>query len=421
MMTRQNPLTLITPVSTELLIPLTARLLQIRQEIETGTRQPFEDLDTIHYARWIILHPKDIDYTYPSSPGVRLVFSSDFDGDIQSHLSQLAEKCPAFIDQIYSCCEGYPDPDTRTFTSRLEYLSRWQVASTAFFAGAPGRSLNQIRLESGLRNYIWKFLQGNKWSNQTSSQVFQAIQREISSHPEFQWATKKIKTPKLNLLGLAILGLVMLIMLPVILPWILLIRFFHESKDPPLGLLPSQVDESHLRELEEYEDLHNQNQFTQILVMKPGRVRLITLLSMMIFAKVLIRNLFVHGKLMGIPTIHFARWVMIDNLKVMVFFSNFDGSWQQYLGDFIDKSGWGLTGIWSNTVKFPKTRFLFWGGAYDEEHFLAWSRYYQIPTQVWYCAYPHLSIKNIINNSAIRLGLGKQLNERQAQAFLNRF
>ena len=94
----------------------------------------------------------------------------------------------------------------------------------------------------------------------------------------------------------------------------------------------------------------------------------------MLFARTLINNFFVKGKLMGIPTIHFARWVLIDNNKHMLFFSNFDGSWQQYLGDFIDKSGWGLTGIFSNTVRFSQKqdfylpaalmmKNIFWHGA----------------------------------------------------------
>jgi len=112
---------------------------------------------------------------------------------------------------------------------------------------------------------------------------------------------------------------------------------------------------------------------------------------------------------------------MLDNDKQVIFFSNFDGSWQQYLGDFIDKSGWGLSGIFSNTANFPRTRYLFWGGAYDEEHFLAWARYTQITTHVWYTAYPHLSIKNVTTNSIIRHELMRDLNEAQAQTFLNRF
>ena len=121
---------------------------------------------------------------------------------------------------------------------------------------------------------------------------------------------------------------------------------------------------------------------------------------------------------MGIPTIHFARWVLFDDNKRVLFFSNFDGSWQQYLGDFIDKSGWGLTSIFSNTTCFPKTRYLFWGGAYDEEHFLAWSRNTELQTQVWYNAYPELGIKNVNNNSRIRSELFKNLSEKKAADFL---
>jgi hypothetical protein len=109
---------------------------------------------------------------------------------------------------------------------------------------------------------------------------------------------------------------------------------------------------------------------------------------------------------------------LFDDKKRVLFFSNFDGSWQQYLGDFIDQSGWGLTGIFSNTTKFPKTRFLITGGAYDEEHFLAWSRHSEIQTQVWYNAYPHLSIKNVNNNSLIRCLLLKNSSDKQAAQFL---
>jgi len=161
-----------------------------------------------------------------------------------------------------------------------------------------------------------------------------------------------------------------------------------------------------------------QNQFSQLVTMKPGPARLFTYKAMMLLARNLIRYLFVEGKLMGIPTIHFARWVLFDDNKRVIFFSNFDGSWQQYLGDFIDKSGWGLTGIFSNTKLFPKTRFLLTGGAYDEEHFLAWSRNSEIPTQIWYNAYPHLSIKNVNNNSRIRCLLMQDLSEKEAAEFL---
>ena len=60
---------------------------------------------------------------------------------------------------------------------------------------------------------------------------------------------------------------------------------------------------------------------------------------------------------MGIPTIHFARWVLIDNNKHMMFFSNFDLSWESYLDDFIEKAHGGLTLAWGSGVGFPATRY----------------------------------------------------------------
>ncbi|MEP7143926.1 MAG: hypothetical protein ABI707_13685, partial [Ferruginibacter sp.] len=357
---------------------------------------------------------------FPGMPP-RLVLSTDYDGDESGHLRDLATKSPGFLDKLYAYCEGYPDPAARTPASREAYLSKSRIKSSAFFAGAPGRTLQQIKKESELRNYIWHFIHTGNWKNKTAAEIHKTIKENVMAKTEFQWAKEKVRLGSENWLGMALLGIILLVLLPVVIIWIIIIHFVHETKDKPLGLTPSQIDGAHTRKLEEYEDLHNQNQFTQFLIMKPGKMRLITLQGLMLFAKALIDNLFVKGKLMGIPTIHFARWIMMDDNKHMLFFSNFDGSWQQYLGDFIDKSGWGLTGIWSNTVNFPKTNFLFTGGAYDAEHFLAWSRYYQIPTAVWYCAYPNLSIKNVMNNTYIRNELMETPSEQTSQKFLKRF
>ncbi len=420
-MIHQNPLTLVTPVINGEHDNLEALLMKIRKDILNGVPQPFEELNTIHYARWILLEPKDADGKPQTDVGVRLVFSSDFDGDESEHLSDLSTKCAKFMDEMYSHCEGYPAVNELTPESRKNFLSQWLVKESAFFAGAPGRTLPQIRKENELRDHIWNFIRTGNWNNKSVNEIHNAIKESILAKKDFEWAKQSTKIPGINWPGMIFLGLVLLILLPLIIIWVLIIHFFLEPGDKPLGLTPSQVDGAHVKKLEEYEDLANQNQFTQVLIMKPGKMRLLTLKGLMLFAKALINFLFVNGKLMEIPTIHFARWVMIDDQKRMLFFSNFDGSWQQYLGDFIDKSGWGLTGIWSNTQKFPRTNFLFTAGAYDEEHFLAWSRYFQVPTAVWYCAYPHLSIKNVINNTCIRNELFRDLDEKQAQKFLKRF
>ena len=415
-MSQQQALTLITPIRSDKLEPLYHELRTIKQELFNSKHEVFENIGSIHFARWIILKP--------ASSGERgiaqLAFSSNYDVETESHIAALSSVAASFIDRIYQFCEGYPVEGARTPQSRTEYLQQWQVNNIGFYVGAPGRTLDQIRKESALQTFIRAYLNITDFTGKSSQQVQQSIKEKVLANPEFKWVKEKVKIPATNYLALIIPALLLLLLLPFILIWLLIIEFFFERHDKPLGLTPSQLNESHLRELEEYEDWENQNQFTQVLTMKPGLFRLLTLQGFMLLARQLIKAIFVNGKLMGIPTIHFARWVMMENNKRMLFLSNFDGSWQQYLGDFIDKSGWGLTGIWSNSEGFPKTRFTFWGGAHDEEHFLAWSRYYEIPTQVWYSAYPHLSIKNINNNTMIRMELIKDLDEKQAADFLKR-
>ena len=420
-MVNQNPLTLLTPVREDRFEKLNEILEKFQVGLNHGLNERFNRLGTLHYARWFILEESSFRDKTAFTVPVRLVFSSNFDGDESTHAEALVTVFPEYFDELYECCEGYPEVSERTTESRKNYLLKWKVKTTAFYTGAPGRSLKQIQQEDKLKRFVCDCINKNNWNGKSAVEIKSAIKEEVFKHPEFQWAKQKERTKSTNWPGLILMGIIMLILLPVILIWVLVLYFFYERKDENCYDKRSQLDDDLVRRLEVSEDLINQNQFTQVLVMKPGKVRLITVQAMMVFAKTLIKNLFVKGKLMGIPTIHFARWVLIDNNKHMMFFSNFDGSWNQYLCDFIDKSGWGLTGIFSNTVKFPKTKFLLLGGAYDEEHFLAWSRGTQILTQVWYSAYHDLSIKNIVNNSLIRNELCKDLSEKQSQLFLKRF
>ena len=62
-------------------------------------------------------------------------------------------------------------------------------------------------------------------------------------------------------------------------------------------------------------------------------------------------------------TVHFAHWAFINNGSRLMFFSNFDHSWDSYLDDFIEKAHGGLTLAWGSGVGFPPTRFLVLDGA----------------------------------------------------------
>jgi len=128
------------------------------------------------------------------------------------------------------------------------------------------------------------------------------------------------------------------------------------------------------------------------------------------------RTLYTKGRLARVHTIHSARWVYLDNRTRMFFASNYDGSLDSYMEDFINKVGFGLNLIFSNGVSYPRTRWLLLGGAKDEQHFKYTLRRHQLPTEVWYNAHPRLTTTDLHRNSRIREGLEKsQLTETETR------
>ena len=67
-----------------------------------------------------------------------------------------------------------------------------------------------------------------------------------------------------------------------------------------------------------------------------------------------------------INTIHFARWVIFDNDTRLLFTSNFDGSWEDYLRDFSVKTPEGMDKIFGHCEGYPP------GGCADFEAFKAY-------------------------------------------------
>ena len=403
----QNALTLITVIDDQQIDRLRSVLKDNKEILSTLLR----NIGTVHYARWVIIDGQKLkNETTPT----QLVFSSNHDGDTATHIHDLVQHLGGLLDLIYSNSPDYTPQDKEGF------LTKTRIKEAAFYVGAPGRSVKDIALEKTLHHEIAAQLKKTDWSGKSAKEIHQAVQQQVFANPQFEWAKEKIEVPGIRWVGLILFILVLLILLPVIILWAIYMQVVHERFDKPLGLNPNQLDDDLLNKMQADEDFAFQNQFSQIIDMKPGIARLVTISGLYLFAKMLIKLLFVKGKLMGIPTIHFARWVQVNDKKRMLFFSNFDGSWTQYLGDFIDKSGWGLTGIFGNTKNFPRALFLVLKGAYNQRQFLAWARYTQIQTQFWYVDDLTQSIKNVNNNTMIRNELSSSLNEKQAKLFLTR-
>ena len=175
-----------------------------------------------------------------------------------------------------------------------------------------------------------------------------------------------------------------------------------ETTDPVDDTPP---DATRVGEIMRLENTGAQNLLAAVSEMKPGRFRLFMLRVAFGIAAESIAHIFRPGYLREIGVIHFARWVLIPGTDKLAFYSNFSDGWESYLEDFIEKAGSGLTAVWSNTKGFPRTYFLFGGGADDGDRFRRWARRQQYPIQFWYSAYPDLKMNQIRRNAAIRQGL----------------
>lgn len=193
-----------------------------------------------------------------------------------------------------------------------------------------------------------------------------------------------------------------------------------EEEDVPFDIEP---DAGMMKKILERENQPGvvQNHLFAVSRVKPGRIRRTAIRGALWSIGELQRGLSRPGFLNKIGTIHFARWVLLPRTDQLLFFSNYDGSWQSYLEDFIARLREGLTSIWSNTRDFPKTSNLVAGGVADGARFKRWARRQQLPTRFWYASYPHLTADQIRTNAAIRHGFAAASNEAAAAKWLALF
>ncbi len=92
--------------------------------------------------------------------------------------------------------------------------------------------------------------------------------------------------------------------------------------------------------------------------LKPGLFRRWTLIFFLWLINYTTRHIFNRGRLARVTTIHFARWVFLDDSKRLLFASNYDGSLESYMDDFINKVAFGLNVVFGNGIGYPTTNWL---------------------------------------------------------------
>jgi hypothetical protein len=431
---KQGGLTILSPIDNAKLQNLDVYLRSIGDDIAKQTKIPFGDLTLLHFASWVIFEQ--------GLPGPQLIFESNFDGSAACFLRQLTSKAHDGLDQIYRHCSDYlPGCDSNNL---FEYLEARIVNTDTFYVSCGGITVARILQENMLHDRIEQFL-AQLPSTKNPEDVRRTVQEFVKGDPSLAWAEMPAEPYRFSerlrgrdavilvsiLVGLFgplafawkpwVVWLGMLVVAGAILHRILRRK---EKTDPSISDIPvedAQPDPTAVEQLVDRENRRPQNHLSSITAVKPGAFRFALLKVVLALIEFLGRVQYYKGSLGKIPSIHFARWAMINRGKHLLFLSNFDGSWEHYLGEFIDQAANGLTAVWSNAENFPRTRNLIEGGATDEQRFKYYARGMQLYTQLWYSAYPFLSVVNVENNAAIRAGLSGQLEQSELEAWLVRF
>jgi Dyp-type peroxidase family len=127
------------------------------------------------------------------------------------------------------------------------------------------------------------------------------------------------------------------------------------------------------------------------------------------------------GLVINMGTIHYARWFRIPGTRKAAFYSNFDGSWESYLEDFITRAAPGQSAAWSNWEGYPRTRFLIRQGATDGDAFKRFTRTVQQLVPFWYSRFPSMTTDQIRTNAMIHSGAGLARTATECEEWLRCF
>ena len=446
----QKPMTVVLDILEDRKKDLADYLKKIGDDVKGNKDIQFAALKSLHYCCFIIIEDGE-----PPAGKVKaapiLVFEANIDGTPKAFLADLLKQFPGFVHTVYSCCVGYNKDGAKPSDNQLaDFLLANDRGANAFYIGFPGQSREILEYQVNLRSTIETYIDANraKLVKLQPAEIKASILDHLAkAMPDYQ--QKKPPSPSLLVkigqklspyLPWVILGVLLAVLVVVfmlfgeigvyfvlgLLALFIVVLLYNEITDKQDDRL--QWESAYKQELQGVENRQPQNHLSSIIYVKPGKFRLFTLTAVLFFINVIAKVFATQGNLSGIVTIHFARWIILpgktENERTrLLFFSNYDGSWENYLGEFIDHAAVGLTAVWSNTESgpkqgFPNTRLLgavfdenkkwtsiFPAGARDEQRFKAFARNSQRPEQIWYCAYPDLSIKNVGNNMKIHEGL----------------
>jgi hypothetical protein len=361
----------------------------------------------IHFARFAILNDPD---RGPSR--VRLLFASVYDGALDSHLNELVA-ITSDMDAIWASCEGYSD-----VAGFPAFVRAHALEPDAFYVAFRDETAESIKRAIAIRRRLQdsqdaahtKAAMDDPW--QASAEAAggsirrsndSVLARLIRAAPivvdlvravarfgvrNVYFGTRRITA---SLDRYAVFRLFNWItgnsMAPLQSPYTSVAL---DDRSPAAPLVPSDEIPSDATPVAPAfrEDAVTQNQLTVVTVVDPAgleRVRAV-LAAIDSYAK----RLSPAGSLIGISTIHFVRWLLIDEGRRLMLISDYDGSWESYIDEFAEMILSGLDAIWESSYGRPPD------GARDLPAFKRFLRSHQVPSDIFFAAYPDETVLNIV-------------------------
>ena len=383
------------------------------------------EIDTLQFGRMALIPNKR------TGTWQYLFFSSNYDGSLAEHLGEFVDKAGAAMDKIWGACEGYPENRTSNLAQYkrdfLKFIKAHSIDYNAFYIGYRYETRKSKRAFMEFREAVGDFFDLPDVAKVAEGRLKHHLERTpaelLASFNDIP-AAKQFYDDRLKPAMDALPARGKRPLPRNLLTWPLFILDFIRSfveviiyrplrnqitgREPALNI---DLDDLKINDgITDIEDVITQNQVTIISAIKPGWWVLFKLRVVLIGIHLVAKHFQNRGALGGIATIHFARWVIIDKGRWLLFTSNYDGSWPSYIGDFVDKAAIGMDFIWTSAPRYPEQ------GAQDIEAFKNIIRVNQIRTQAFYSSVPDTTIMNLLNDGEI----STTLNEAGSAEWLRR-
>jgi len=129
------------------LLPGTANQLRlVLAGVQRRPTSPIERIQTIHYARWVIIDQDK-----------RLLFTSNFDGSLDDYLEEFAERDEGPLNAIFGFCVGWPG--AKPSGPFIKYVRDHMIEAAYFYAAYPKYTVKEVKRALHWKQETEKFLQ----------------------------------------------------------------------------------------------------------------------------------------------------------------------------------------------------------------------------------------------------------------------